>query len=201
MSNLHKIIKSKNDNFNTNFQFIDSNRNKHTLAVDKIDFGLFDTPFGRALIMKNERGICGLAFASEFGQKFALQDMKKRWPNTSFFENYKVVKQYTKIILSGSGELCLHLNGSSFQFKVWEELLKIPKGHTKSYSEISANIGLPKATRAVATAIGCNPISWLIPCHRVLRKSGTLGGYHWGLSIKEKLLSYEKSPFLNNKNF
>ena len=145
--------------------------------------------------MKNERGICGLAFASEFGQKFALQDMKKRWPNTSFFENYKEVKQYTKIILSGSGELCLYLIGSSFQFKVWEELLKIPKGHTKSYSEISTNIGLPKATRAVATAIGCNPISWLIPCHRVLRKSGMLGGYHWGLSIKEKLLNYEKSPF------
>ena len=77
MSNLHKIIKIKNDNFNTNFQFIDSNRNKHALAVDKIDFGLFDTPFGRALIMKNERGICGLAFASEFGQKFALQDLIK----------------------------------------------------------------------------------------------------------------------------
>ena len=201
MTNLHKIIKIKNDKFITNFQFIDININKHTFALDKIDFGLFDTPFGRALIMKNERGLCGLAFTSEFGQKFALQDMKKRWPNTSFFENYKAVKQYTKIILSGSGELWLHLNGSSFQFKVWEELLKIPKGHTKSYSEISTNIGLPKATRAVATAIGCNPISWLIPCHRVLRKSGMLGGYHWGLSIKEKLLNYEKSSFLNNKNF
>ena len=195
MSNLHKIIKIKNDNFNTNFQFIDSNRNKkYWLLTKSILVGLI-LPFGRALIMKNERGICGLAFASEFGQKFALQDMKKRWPNTSFFENYKEVKQYTKIILSGSGELCLHLIGSSFQFKVWEELLKIPKGHTKSYSEISTNIGLPKATRAVATAIGYNPISWLIPCHRVLRKSGMLGGYHWGLSIKEKLLNYEKSPF------
>ena len=88
----------------------------------------------------------------------------------------------------------MHLNGSSFQIKVWEELLKIPRGHTKSYSEISTNIGLPKATRAVATAISCNPISWLIPCHRVLRKSGMLGGYHWGLSVKEKLLNYEKSP-------
>ena len=194
MTNLHKIIKIKNDNFITNFQFIDSNINKHTLAVNKIDFGWFDTPFGIALIMKNESGLCGLAFTSEFGQKFALQDMKKRWPNTSFFENYKEVKQYTKIILSGSGELCLYLIGSSFQFKVWEELLKIPKGHTKSYSEISTNIGLPKATRAVATAIGYNPVSWLIPCHRVLRKSGMLGGYHWGLSIKEKLLNYEKSP-------
>ena len=195
MTNIQKIIKIKNDNFITKFRFIDSNRNTKTLTLDKIDFGLFDTPFGRALIMKNERGLCGLAFTSEFGQKFALQDMKKRWPNTSFFENFKAVKQYSKIILSGSGELWLHLNGSSFQFKVWEELLKIPKGHTKSYSEISTNIGLPKASRAVATAIGCNPISWLIPCHRVLRKSGMLGGYHWGLSIKEKLLNYEKSPF------
>ena len=195
MTNLHKIIKIKNDNFITKFLFINSNRNTKILTFDKINFGWFDTPFGIALIMKNESGLCGLAFTSEFGQKFALQDMKKRWPNTSFFENYKEVKQYTKIILSGSGELCLHLIGSSFQFKVWEELLKIPKGHTKSYSEISTNMGLPNATRAVATAIGCNPISWLIPCHRVLRKSGMLGGYHWGLSIKEKLLNYEKSPF------
>ena len=94
----------------------------------------------------------------------------------------------------------MYLIGSSFQFKVWEELLKIPNGHTKSYSEISTNIGLPKATRAVATAIGCNPISWLIPCHRVLRKSGMLGGYHWGLSIKEKLLNYENLPFRIIKN-
>ena len=178
MTNIQKIIKIKNDNFITKFRFIDSNRNTKTLTLDKIDFGLFDTPFGRALIMKNESGLCGLAFTSEFGQKFALHDMKKRWPNTSFFENFETVKEYYKIIVSGSGELCLHLNGSSFQIKVWEELLKIPRGHTKSYSEISNNIGLPKATRAVATAIGCNPICWLIPCHRVLRKSGMLSLIH-----------------------
>ena len=101
LTNLYKIIKIKNDNFITNFQFIDSKINKHTLAVNKIDFGLFDTPFGRALIMKNARGLCGLAFTSEFGQKFALHDMKKRWPNTSFFENFETVKVYYKIIVSG----------------------------------------------------------------------------------------------------
>ena len=88
--------------------------------------------------------------------------------------------------------MCLHLNGSSFQLRVWEELLNIPRGHTKSYSEISNNIGLPKATRAVATAIGYNPICWVIPCHRVLRKSGMLGGYRWGISIKNKIINYEK---------
>jgi len=192
MTKIHKIIKIKNDNFITKFRFINSNRNTKILTSDKIDFGWFDTPFGIALIMKNESGLCGLAFTSEFGQKFALHDMKKRWPNTSFFENFEAVKEYYKIIVSGSGELCLHLNGSSFQFRVWEELLNIPRGHTKSYSEISNNIGLPKATRAVATAIGYNPICWVIPCHRVLRKSGMLGGYRWGISIKNKILNYEK---------
>ena len=192
MTNIHKIIKIKNDNFITKFRFINSNRNTKILTFDKINFGWFDTPFGIALIMKNESGLCGLAFTSEFGQKFALHDMKKRWPNTSFFENFEAVKEYCKIIVSGSGELFLYLNGSTFQFRVWEELLKIPRGHTKSYSEISNNIGLPKATRAVATAIGYNPICWVIPCHRVLRKSGMLGGYRWGISIKNKILNYEK---------
>ena len=84
--------------------------------------------------------------------------------------------------------MCLHLNGSSFQFRVWEELLKIPRGHTKSYSEISTNnIGSYKSSShslSVVTAIGYNPICWVIPCHRVLRKSGMLGGYRWGISIK-----------------
>ena len=193
MTKINKIIKIKNENFITSFRWEDIRINNNTMSLIKIDFGWFDTPFGKALIMKNENGLCGLAFTSEYGKKVALRDMKKRWPNTYFFENFKVVKEYSRIIVSGSGKLCLHLNGSSFQFKVWEELLKIPKGHTKSYSEISNNIGLPKATRAVANAVGSNPISWLIPCHRVLRKSGMLGGYHWGLSIKEKLLNYEKS--------
>ena len=191
MTKIHKIIKIQNDNCITKFQFINSNRNTKILTLDKIDFGWVDTPFGRALIMKNEIGLCGLAFTDEFGQKFALNDMKKKWPNTSFFENFAAVKEYYKIIVSGSGELWLHLNGSLFQLKVWEELLNIPIGHTKSYSEISNNIGMPKATRAVANAIGCNPICWLIPCHRVLRKSGTLGGYRWGISIKNKILNYE----------
>ena len=191
MTKIHKIIKIQNDNFITKFQFINSNRNTKILTLDKIDFGWVDTPFGRALIMKNEIGLCGLAFTAEFGQKFALNDMKKKWPNTSFFENFEAVKEYYKIIVSGSGELWLHLSGSLFQFKVWEELLNIPIGHTKSYSEISSNIRMPKANRAVANAIGCNPICWLIPCHRVLRKSGMLGGYRWGMSIKNKILNHE----------
>ena len=92
MTNIHKIIKIKNDNFITKFRFINSNRNTKILNFDKIDFGWFDTPFGIALIMKNESGLCGLAFTSEFGQKFALHDMKKKWPNASFFENFEAVK-------------------------------------------------------------------------------------------------------------
>ncbi|MFL2802078.1 MAG: methylated-DNA--[protein]-cysteine S-methyltransferase [Paracoccaceae bacterium] len=192
MTKINKIIKIKIKNFICSFKSIDSNKNKKALTDVKINFGWFNTPFGRALIMKNEIGLCGLAFASEFGQQVILEDMKKKSGNTPFFENFESVKEYFKIIFSGSGELRLNLNGTSFQVKVWEELLKIPSGQTKSYSEIANKIGFPKATRAVATAVGRNPIGWLIPCHRVLRKSGKLGGYHWGISIKEKMLNNEK---------
>ena len=194
MTIINKTIKIKNKNFVLNFKCI-LNNNKTKFNTVKIDFGWLDTSFGRALIMKNASGLCGLAFTAEFGQEVVLDDMKKRWPNSSFFENFEAVKEYCKIVQSGSGELYLDLIGTSFQLKVWEELLIIPIGQTKPYSEISANIGFPKATRAVATAVGYNPISWLIPCHRAVRKSGMLGGYHWGISIKEKMLNYEKFHF------
>ncbi len=187
----HKNIKFKtkgfvNHKYSKSYEFYARNN------CLNIYFGWFNSPFGEALLMTNEIGLCGLAFSSEFGQKIVLEDMKKRWPNSIFFENKEKVYKLCKVIFSGSGEFFLYLFGTSFQVKVWKELLEIPESETKSYSEIASNIGLPNATRAVATAIGLNPISWLIPCHRVLRKSGTLGGYHWGISVKEKILNYEK---------
>ena len=90
-----------------------------------------------------------------------------------------------------SGEARLHMIGAPFQIKVWEALISIPTGHVTTYSEIAGAIGRPKAVRAVGTAVGRNPVSWLIPCHRALRKSGGLGGYHWGLPVKRALLAWE----------
>ena len=98
MTNIHKIIKIKNDNFITKFRFIDSNRNIKILTVDKINFGWFDTPFGIALIMKNESGLCGLAFTSEFGQKFALHDMKKGGQIQAFLKTLKQSKNIIKLL-------------------------------------------------------------------------------------------------------
>ena len=92
-----------------------------------------------------------------------------------------------------SGETELHLIGAPFQIKVWEALLQVPSGHVTTYSEIAGAIGHPKAVRAVGTAVGRNPVSWLIPCHRALRKSGALGGYHWGLPVKRALLAWESA--------
>jgi AraC family transcriptional regulator of adaptative response/methylated-DNA-[protein]-cysteine methyltransferase len=90
-------------------------------------------------------------------------------------------------------EAPLYLIGAPFQIKVWEALLSIPSGHVTTYSEIAEAIGNPRAVRAVGTAVGRNPISWLIPCHRALRKSGGLGGYHWGLPVKRAMLAYESA--------
>ena len=192
MTRNYKILKINTKDFCLDFshlEYYNFNRNSN---LQKIYFGWCDTPFGKALLMCNEKALCGLALASELGKKNVLKDMMKRWPDTTFHENFAIIKEYSKVIFSGTGELIVELFGTSFQVKVWEELLKIPSGQTKSYSEIANKIGFPKATRAVATAVGRNPIGWLIPCHRAIRKSGGLGGYHWGMSIKEKMLNYEK---------
>ena len=89
------------------------------------------------------------------------------------------------------GQTSLHLIGAPFQIKVWEALLQIPSGHVTTYGQIAQSIGNPRAVRAVGTAVGRNPIGWLIPCHRALRKSGGLGGYHWGIPVKRAMLAFE----------
>lgn len=156
-----------------------------------INFGWFDSPFGEVLAMGTTRGLCGIAFSSEFGRDIAMQDMKNRWPNAQFVENPAAIAGWTSAAFGQGGEAALHLIGAPFQIKVWEALLSIPSGHVTTYSEIANRIGNPKAARAVGTAVGKNPVSWLIPCHRALRKSGGLGGYHWGLPVKRAMLAYE----------
>lgn len=157
-----------------------------------IRYGWFEGPFGRTLAMATEKGLCGMAFAEETGDEHALADMRSRWPEASFAEDPAAMAGDVAAAFGG-GEARLHLIGAPFQIKVWEALMRVPTGHVTTYSDIAASIGRPRAVRAVGTAVGRNPISWLIPCHRALRKSGALGGYHWGLPVKRAMLAWESA--------
>ncbi|MEJ1998819.1 MAG: methylated-DNA--[protein]-cysteine S-methyltransferase [Maritimibacter sp.] len=156
-----------------------------------IRWGWFDTPFGPALVMATDRGICGLSFAAEIGEEAALAEMRARWPAAAFREDPASLTGAVEAILGQSGQAHLHLIGAPFQIKVWEALLAIPSGQVTTYSDIANAIGAPGAARAVGNAVGRNPVGWLIPCHRALRKSGALGGYHWGLPVKRAILAWE----------
>lgn len=156
-----------------------------------IRWGWFDSPFGPALVMATEKGICGIGFAAETGPEAAMDDLRSRWPNADYTEDAASLTPMAEAAFHGTGDLHLSLIGAPFQIKVWEALLSIPTGHVTTYSEIAGAIGKPRAVRAVGTAVGRNPISWLIPCHRALRKSGGLGGYHWGLPVKRAMLAWE----------
>lgn len=158
-----------------------------------IRYGWFDTPFGEAIVMATDRGICGMGFAGEMGRAAAFEDMVRRWPEARFTEDKEAISPWAEAAIAQKGESALHLIGAPFQIKVWEALLRVPEGHVTTYSEIAGAIGHPKAVRAVGTAVGRNPVSWLIPCHRALRKSGALGGYHWGLPVKRALLAWESA--------
>ncbi len=157
----------------------------------EIAWGWFDTPFGPALAMATDRGLCGLAFAAETGRDTAMADLRARWPNATYAEAPARVAPLLDAAFGGPGETRLHLIGAPFQIKVWEALMQVPSGEVTTYSDIAAAIGNPKASRAVGTAVGRNPVSWLIPCHRALRKAGGLGGYHWGLGVKRAMLAWE----------
>lgn len=161
----------------------------------EICWGWFESPFGPALIMATERGICGIGLAAELGAEATMADMLARWPEARFTEDPVALAPLAASAFPREGAALsparLYLIGAPFQIKVWEALLAIPSGQVTTYSEIAARIGHPKAVRAVGTAVGRNPISCLIPCHRALRKSGELGGYHWGLPVKRAILARE----------
>ena len=157
-----------------------------------IRHGWFDGPFGETILMATEKGICGMGFAAEMGREAALDDLRRRWPKAHFVEDRAALAPLAATAF-GEGQTQLHLIGAPFQIKVWEALLRIPSGHVTTYSEVAGSIGNPKAVRAVGTAIGRNPISFLIPCHRALRRDGSLGGYHWGLPVKRAILAWESA--------
>ena len=162
-----------------------------------IYWGWFDSPFGLSLVMGTEKGICGIGFAAETGEEATMQDLLSRWPKARFVEDPMFLRPWVLAAYNAqSGDLDkvpVYMIGSALQIKVWEALMRIPSGQVSTYSEIARVIGNPQAVRAVGTAVGRNPVSWLIPCHRAMRKSGGLGGYHWGLPVKRALLAYESA--------
>jgi AraC family transcriptional regulator of adaptative response/methylated-DNA-[protein]-cysteine methyltransferase len=135
-----------------------------------------------------------MAFIAETGEAEAMADLRGRWPKADFVESPGPLADWVQGAFGQSGAAQpapLYLIGAPFQIKVWEALLRIPSGQVTTYSDIATAVGHPKAVRAVGTAVGRNPVSWLIPCHRALRKSGGLGGYHWGLPVKRAMLAWE----------
>ena len=160
----------------------------------EIFWGWFDSPFGAVVVMATDKGICGLSLAAEMGEEAAMADLVGRWPAATFTEAPERLRTWVEaafVLTQGAAPAPLYLIGAPFQIKVWEALLHLPEGQVTTYGAIADAIGNPKAVRAVGTAVGRNPIGYLIPCHRVLRKSGGLGGYHWGLPVKRAMLGYE----------
>ena len=159
-----------------------------------IRWGRFDSPFGAAIVMATDKGICGIGFADEGGEDAARADLCARWPAATYVEDAAAIRPLAEAAFGvADGGARLHLIGAPFQIKVWEALLAIPSGQVTTYSQIAGAVGSPRAVRAVGTAVGRNPVSWVIPCHRALRKSGALGGYHWGLGRKRAMLAWESA--------
>ncbi|PQO22757.1 6-O-methylguanine DNA methyltransferase [Rhodobacteraceae bacterium WD3A24] len=156
-----------------------------------IRYGWFDSPFGEMLAAATSRGLCAIAFADALGRDAALGDVAARWPAARMIEAPAQIAPLVHAAFGGEAPARLHLIGAPFQVKVWEALLSIPEGRVTTYSEIARAAGRPRAVRAAATAVGANPLGWLIPCHRVLRKTGALGGYRWGLPVKRAMLGWE----------
>ncbi len=160
-----------------------------------INYSFSESPFGNVITASTEKGICCMAFETDKNK--ALGDLQLKFPNASFFEKQDEFqnnalsifnKDWTKL-----NTIKLHLKGTVFQLKVWESLLTIPMGKLSTYGNLAAKIGSPNASRAVGTAIGSNPVAFLIPCHRVIQSSGNLGGYRWGSERKQLIVGWESS--------
>ena len=161
-----------------------------------ISYGFHASPFGNALIMATDQGLSGLAFADDGDEAAALDDMRSRWPQAKYVNDQAATAAYASRIFSPDHwqpdtPLRVVFIGTDFQIRVWETLLKIPLGKLSTYSDIAAHLGKPAASRAVGAAVGRNPISFVVPCHRVMGKSGGLCGYHWGLTRKRAILGWE----------
>jgi len=161
-----------------------------------ITYGFHPSPFGMALVMATERGLAGLAFADPGEEKAAFADMSGRWPKATYVEDRERTAPLAQRIFDPQlwrhdRPLRVVLIGTDFEVRVWEALLRVPFGRVTSYSDLAAKVCSPKAARAVGAAVGKNPVCFVVPCHRVIGKSGELTGYHWGLTRKRAILGWE----------
>lgn len=160
-----------------------------------INYSFSESPFGKIIAASTEKGICYMAFEND--KHKALGDLHFKFPNASFFEKQDEFQQNALSIFTKDwtklNTVKLHLKGTDFQLKVWESLLSIPMGKLSTYGNLAEKIGNPKASRAVGTAIGSNPVAFLIPCHRVIQSSGKIGGYMWGSDRKQLIIGWESS--------
>lgn len=161
----------------------------------EIEHSVLSTPFGEALASSTTRGICGFSFLTGKGEKGAIHDLRENWPEAKFSRRVgrtlKVLRDHFNHRTKRKTSIGILLKGTPFQLKVWEALLRIPEGFILAYKDVAGMIGEAKASRAVGTAIGQNPIAYLIPCHRVIRETGVLGDYRWGPRRKKAILSWE----------
>jgi AraC family transcriptional regulator of adaptative response/methylated-DNA-[protein]-cysteine methyltransferase len=161
-----------------------------------IRYGCHGSPFGDCFIAATGKGVCALSFPSEDEAVEAVEELRRQWPNASLAEDRKQAKAVVEAIFAqprdgGARSLTAVVKGTNFQVKVWEALVRIPPGCAASYEAIAAQVGKPKAVRAVGNAVANNPVAFLIPCHRVIRKTGAFGNYRWGETRKRAILAWE----------
>ena len=158
--------------------------------------GYAETPFGRALFAETPRGLCHLSFLDPWSEAQSWTDFLDRWPRARILHDDRTARDLAERVFLRSGSrrkpLPVHLSGTPFQLAVWRVLLAIPEGEVTTYSEVARAIGHPTATRATGTAIGKNPVAWVIPCHRVIRRDGVPGNYRWGPDRKLAMLEWER---------
>jgi AraC family transcriptional regulator of adaptative response/methylated-DNA-[protein]-cysteine methyltransferase len=166
------------------------------ITPETITYGLHDTPLGQIIVAQSDKGLCWLGFMVQGYKGDGFARMKDFFPNTKFVRDDSATQKLANDIMSAwdqdtVADIALDLRGTEFQRSVWTALLQIPKGQVISYGDVANDIGRPKASRAVGTAVGENPVSLIVPCHRVVQSSGGLGNYGWGIDLKEKILSLE----------
>lgn len=167
----------------------------------EIRYGFHPSPFGTALVMLTKRGLCGLAFADPGKESAALKDMRARWKNARYAEDSAATADIAARIFQSERwkpdtPLRVVLIGTDFEVRVWETLLKVPLGRAATYSDVARRIGKANAPRAVGAAVGKNPISFVVPCHRIVGSNGALTGYHWGLTRKRAMLGWEQAKLI-----
>jgi AraC family transcriptional regulator of adaptative response/methylated-DNA-[protein]-cysteine methyltransferase len=159
----------------------------------EIVYGVHDSPFGRCLIGATSRGVCWLGFVLDDGDEGARDALARRWPGARLRRDDAATAALAARVFAGDAgdRPALHLRGTNFQLRVWEALLRIPPGSAVAYGDVARAIGAPESARAVGAAVALNPVAYLVPCHRVIRRTGPFHGYAWGRERKQAMLGWE----------